>query len=239
MEKLAICNGNFHSGTAIPIARFVKEKKFCKMCTAHGKDKDFMVGKCFFCKSKHDCSFGTGKFCSASCVGKYGYHKRMCKKNTKKTPTTLVGFIKKKLSTVKRRSVLKGRKTDITFDYLYNLWENQNGKCALSGISMQLKNKHSTQTGYDVATLDRIDSCKGYVKGNVQWTVNQVNFGKNDYEQRTFSVLAIKTSVHQIANRIIPLEEMFGLDNKTVKKLQKVCQILDKSFNDKCLNGME
>ena len=51
------------------------------------------------------------------------------------------------------------------------------GRCALSGVTLTLDKD---------ASLDRIDSSKGYVVGNVQWVHKVVNQMKNDMPEQEF-----------------------------------------------------
>jgi hypothetical protein len=79
----------------------------------------------------------------------------------------------------------KGRrkiKFDITKKYIWKLYEEQEGKCVLSGqpITIDYKGKDHT------ASLDRIDSTKGYIRGNVQWVHKHVNLMKNKLDQNYF-----------------------------------------------------
>lgn len=66
---------------------------------------------------------------------------------------------------------------NVGIDYLWSLFQNQHGKCALSGLDLELPpdNKAWREQGKKTASLDRIDSTKGYVKGNVQWVHKDVN----------------------------------------------------------------
>lgn len=59
--------------------------------------------------------------------------------------------------------------------------ENQNGKCALTGWEIGL-GRRSLQT----ASLDRIDSSKGYYKENVQWVHKDANRAKSDFTMEYF-----------------------------------------------------
>ena len=62
---------------------------------------------------------------------------------------------------------------NLTDKDLRNLWEKQGGFCALSGLKMD---RPYTDSDYDwVASLDRIDFEKGYVKNNVRYVLNVVN----------------------------------------------------------------
>ncbi len=78
----------------------------------------------------------------------------------------------------------RGLKFTITLDYAYALYLRQNGKCALSGVDINFRlitAKSSTQT----CSLDRKDSSKGYIRGNVQWvhkTVNLMKMSMSDEE---------------------------------------------------------
>jgi hypothetical protein len=55
-----------------------------------------------------------------------------------------------------------------------------NGKCALTGWDISLDYTKCT------ASLDRIDSKKGYEASNIQWVHTMVNMCKNKYEQDKF-----------------------------------------------------
>lgn len=74
----------------------------------------------------------------------------------------------------------RGIEWNVSFDYLAQLLIDQDFKCALSGETldaMQIQNNCS---------LDRIDSSRGYVEGNVQWTTSMVNMCKQSYTQEDF-----------------------------------------------------
>lgn len=69
--------------------------------------------------------------------------------------------------------------------YLYDLYKSQKGRCALSGadISFHSVGIHKNEGRYGrfcdgTASLDRIDSSVGYIKGNVQWVYKIVNIMK-------------------------------------------------------------
>ena len=73
----------------------------------------------------------------------------------------------------------------ITYDYILDIFLKQNKKCALSGLPIKfwIKSKNSID---GTASLDRIDSTKGYVKDNVQWIHKDINYMKMDIEQQKF-----------------------------------------------------
>jgi len=73
----------------------------------------------------------------------------------------------------------KPKEFSITMNYIWQLFLNQNRKCALSGIEIGFGNPQT-------ASLDRIDSSKGYVNQNVQWVHKDINIMKNDLDTKTF-----------------------------------------------------
>ncbi len=74
---------------------------------------------------------------------------------------------------------------DISAEYLHNLFEKQEGKCALSGMSIQLYTTRKDKKNA-TASLDRINSSIGYIEGNVQWVHKHMNFMKLDFTQEQF-----------------------------------------------------
>jgi len=81
----------------------------------------------------------------------------------------------------KRRKI----KFDIDIKYAWNLYLEQKKKCSLSGRDISFAPTHS-RFNETTASLDRIDSRKGYVKGNVQWVHKDVNKIKWELGQKYF-----------------------------------------------------
>lgn len=73
---------------------------------------------------------------------------------------------------------------EIDIKYAWELFLKQDKKCALSDIPLEIKSKRK-QKGR-TASLDRIDSSKGYVDGNVQWVHKDINIMKNIFSQEYF-----------------------------------------------------
>lgn len=65
----------------------------------------------------------------------------------------------------------------ITGEYMWNLLEAQEFKCALTGIPLIIEKVRSPKV---TASLDRIDSKKGYIEGNVRWVHKRVNIMRMD-----------------------------------------------------------
>jgi len=80
----------------------------------------------------------------------------------------------------KRNALSRGIEFNVSLEYVADLYKKQNGKCALSGMPIEIKgNPWKGQNG----SLDRIDSTKGYIEGNVQWLHKTVNGMKWDLEE--------------------------------------------------------
>lgn len=63
----------------------------------------------------------------------------------------------------------------LDLQFLAELFQNQNGLCAISNEPLRFDALNDKQT---TASLDRIDSKKGYVKDNVWWVHKNVNYIK-------------------------------------------------------------
>lgn len=88
------------------------------------------------------------------------------------------------LKSVSYRHKHCGKDTDIDLDYLKGLWDIQNGICPLTGWTMMLPRSSAGWRDGDRtrrASLDRIDSERGYTKGNVRFVVEMANYAKNSY----------------------------------------------------------
>ena len=79
------------------------------------------------------------------------------------------------------------REFTITLDELEDLWEKQNGRCALSTLPMSCE-KHSPHC----VTMDRIKSDIGYVPGNVQLVCHALNLAKWKWEDAVIRQLLME-----------------------------------------------
>lgn len=74
-------------------------------------------------------------------------------------------------------------KFDVTIEYMWELFLKQNRKCALTGEILTFPTSCKT---YGTASLDRIDSNKGYEEGNVHWVHKTVNIMKWSLSKEEF-----------------------------------------------------
>lgn len=95
---------------------------------------------------------------------------------------------------IKRGAQRRGIEFFVTKEYLWNLFEAQEASCALSGVKLTFgRMRYSYET---TASLDRIDSTKGYIEGNLQWVHKDVNKIKRDIGQDYFLELCYRISDH-------------------------------------------
>lgn len=82
------------------------------------------------------------------------------------------------------RDNAKSRNLEFNLDIkdLWNLFLKQERKCALTGLILTWDNIPKNQT----ASLDRIDSLKGYTIDNVQWVHKYANYMKMDFTQEEY-----------------------------------------------------
>lgn len=84
------------------------------------------------------------------------------------------------------RSIKRGAETrnlqfNISIDYVWSVFISQKKKCALSGVDIAFGNKKET-----TASIDRIDSKKGYTEGNIQIVHKRVNMMKMSMKDQDF-----------------------------------------------------
>lgn len=111
-------------------------------------------------------------------------------KKEKKTLTKIAknwhdtNLIRRTINSTKYRANKKKWQHNLTEQQLLELYKQQNGQCYYSGLPIQL-NAINTQPRY-VASLDRIDSTKGYTIDNVVWTSQLVNIMKSTLSVNEF-----------------------------------------------------
>jgi hypothetical protein len=166
-----------------------KSEVKCESCGKLFKKENKEINRC---KKR-----GIQHYCGLSCVAKYrnslmtkNYWKEQYSKhpsfkgyenNRQDQYSPFRTFVSKGRASIKK----KGCTLDV--EYLKMLWENQNGKCPYTGIQMILpKNtiEYNSIKSLKKASLDRIDSSKGYIKGNVEFVCSGINFAKNDFTKK-------------------------------------------------------
>ena len=84
--------------------------------------------------------------------------------------------IKTYFNLVKRNAKKRNIIFDLDFEYVKELFKN---KCAITNAEIRFD--YGKTTLYSTPSLDRKDSNKGYIKGNVQWVMLGINYMKLNY----------------------------------------------------------
>lgn len=71
-------------------------------------------------------------------------------------------------------AIRRNLKFDVDIDYAFSCFT---GKCALTGRDIELNS---------TASVDRIDSNAGYIKGNIQWVHKDINRFKSNWDEQEF-----------------------------------------------------
>tara|TARA_R110002126_G_scaffold187631_1_gene336282 strand:+ start:88 stop:702 length:615 start_codon:yes stop_codon:yes gene_type:complete len=98
------------------------------------------------------------------------------------------------ISGLKHGAKTRGYCFEITMEDLQDLWEKQDGLCALTGQKLDLLAKGRTAS--NKASLDRIDPKRGYTPDNIQWLHKDINFMKRNYNEDYFIDLCKKVADH-------------------------------------------
>jgi len=128
---------------------------------------------------------GRQNFCSRTCVGKnntknFGekrsdYDISQHSSNSRDEFTGLRALL--------RRIKNKFHNYDVDLDYLKEVWDKQN-VCLYSGVKLQLPKWRGVNNPLFTASIDRIDSEKGYIRGNIQYISITSNHAKNSMSHR-------------------------------------------------------
>jgi hypothetical protein len=126
---------------------------------------------------------GRKTYCSLSCSGR-GNIKNIPEENIGNTKyLNRSGSLKDELSPFKyhlRQSTYRNQENNLTLLYLKEVWDKQNGICPYTGIKLKDWDYKPKSNSMYTASLDRIDSSKGYIEGNVQFISRNINMMKNN-----------------------------------------------------------
>jgi len=174
----------------------------------HGKRYDAMIGQKYGmltvcaitplndarrrCEAKCSCDCGKTKIVRCDCLkdGSYvscGCHSKnrwnmVCGKNP--AFKGCGGLRKTHWRVILQNANKRNIPVDLSIEEAWSVFEQQKGKCALTGLPIQfgrIRKHHETS-----ASLDRIDSGKGYVVTNIQWVLKDINMLKNKYDNEYF-----------------------------------------------------
>lgn len=105
-------------------------------------------------------------------------------------------FSASKFADIKRNASRRKIQFNVTIEFCWQLFLDQDRKCNLSGVDLYFgPYSHPLKTN---ASLDRIDSSKGYIAGNVQWVHKDVNLMKRAFDQKYFLEMCRKIGANNV-----------------------------------------
>lgn len=108
---------------------------------------------------------------------------------SRKTSATPESYLRVLNGQLKSQRVKQGIQYDLTTEDVIDMWEMQEGKCALSGMLMthQRDGTYGDRKKKDFnASIDRINPNGPYVRGNAQLVANRANTMKHTLSEDMF-----------------------------------------------------
>ena len=132
------------------------------------------------CGKEFETTNAKRKSCSTQCLGKFAHLDNW--------HTTSLDY-RIRCSRLSHIAKNRAKKINCAFDlspeFIINMWEDQQGRCALSGREFDLtKPKPHEKVRSNAVSLDKIDAQKGYTKDNVRLVCFQVNGALNQYGEK-------------------------------------------------------
>jgi len=163
-------NNNTFMATALSIPLEVRKGKngrWYKPCSSCGSEQSYLR------RNYAIMSYNQGKECKkcSNSNPEHNSHKGWIKGVVRSS------FVKK----YKNNANLRGIDWNVTFEYIADLLIEQDFKCVLTDWDIDAMGVNK-----NTASLDRIDSSKGYIEGNIQWVHKMVNMSKQQYTQQEF-----------------------------------------------------
>ena len=108
-----------------------------------------------------------------------------CRENHRWTGTGVGQVSGTYLTYLRRKAKERDLSFEVTAQQLWDLFQKQEGKCALSGVelflSTEIDKNNNVKRENHTASLDRIDNNKPYTLDNVQWIHKILNHMRRQY----------------------------------------------------------
>lgn len=124
-----------------------------------------------------------------TCAHKDCIHHRQDYTNNGKNNSKFTGYEEisgMKWAGIKAGAARRGLRFKISIKDAWNQYLKQNKQCAITKLDIGFGRTNSQSSS---ASLDRIDSKKGYTKENIQWVHKDINIMKWDFEMDHFKQL--------------------------------------------------
>lgn len=143
---------------------------------------------------KRNLKEGRKNFCSRSCSASYNNKHRVTTKRDTEFYSNIAKLKRDDFTPFRytfRSLKRRHKELNLELEDLKEQWEKQNGICPYTGIKLILPEDGNINSinVTERASLDRIDSSLGYIKGNIQFISTPINYMKNtmtDLETKKF-----------------------------------------------------
>lgn len=173
-----------------------KWKCLCSLCGKYFSKDSRLVKKLHDFSCCRECSYSPENYSPVKVQSLSNRGKRLHKNKKYKGTRNISGHqwchI---LNHAKKRNI----EVKITIEQAQAALDRQNFKCALSGEDIEFQpdrtdyhRKRESHSRYNTASLDRIDSSKGYTEDNIQWIHKDVQKMKWDLNMDRFKELCSK-----------------------------------------------
>jgi hypothetical protein len=156
--------------------RDILRKNYCShSCANHasGKAREFKSYNCVDCGNTFLCQVATAKRCEG-CRANMDLQVARSYKHMDENPRKYFQHALYK----------KGRRENLTVDFLMEMLSAQNGKCAISKVELTFSKKFGAGRVNTNASLDQIVAGAGYTNDNVQIVCDIVNRMKSDMDMK-------------------------------------------------------
>ncbi len=172
------------------LQRNKENKLLCYNCLQYKNDEEFLNDGKNRCSSE----LRNGKITNCNTCNRSKANSRY-----KSNSETIDGILKNRILNAKYTSKKRNIYFDknLTIEYIKNIYNNQEGRCALSGEILEIGEwKERT------ISIDRIDSSKGYEIDNIQLVCWIINHMKVNLDQNEFIDWCIKVSEKQLIENL-------------------------------------
>jgi len=97
---------------------------------------------------------------------------------------------------VKEKAQKRNLEFNLNIEDAWHLFLEQDRKCVLTGIPLKINNRYAIKDHNNIASIDRIDSSKGYTIDNIQWVHKYINVMKWQLSQQEFIDMCNKVTEH-------------------------------------------
>lgn len=169
------CNncGSVHSVRATGIRR---SPKSCIKCKSKHRTFPIVHKPCLHCGA--DTAVPNNRA--------YVYCSKKCRKaaasavRANEVSESLERYLRRTAAGARSRAKRRGLPCDITADYLVELYKKQEGKCARTGVPLELSNPTAyRRVAPNTISIDRVDSLLGYTRDNIELVTSAFNVAKN------------------------------------------------------------